>query len=51
MLKQVITKVLPIVEALYPGYQLLFLFDNVINYLVFALDVLQVDEISKKNRR
>lgn len=38
---------MPIGEALYPGYQLLFLFDNATSHSVFALDALQVDEMNK----
>lgn len=50
LIKQVVEKVLPIAKALYPRYQLLFLYDNATCYLVFILDVLQVDEINKKSR-
>lgn len=47
LLKQVVKKAMPIKKALYPGYQLLFLFDNATSHLVFASDALQVDEINK----
>ena len=47
LLKQVVEKAMPIGEALYPGYQLLFLFDNATSHSVFALDALQVDEMNK----
>ena len=47
LLKQVVEKALPIAEALYPGYQLLFLFDNATSHSVFASDALQVDEMNK----
>lgn len=40
--KQVVCKVLLIAKALYPGYSLLFLFDNIIDYLVYAKDILQI---------
>ena len=39
--KQVVNKALPIAEALYPGYLLLFLFDTVISHFVFAQDALR----------
>lgn len=51
LLKQVVKKAMPIGEALYPGYQLLFLFDNATSHLVFAFDALQVDEINKDTKR
>ncbi len=38
--KQVVEKALPIIEALYPGYSLCFLFDNAISHSVYAKDVL-----------
>lgn len=47
LLQQMVEKALPIGEALYPGYQLLFLFDNATSHSVFALDALQVGEINK----
>lgn len=47
LLKQVVEKARPIGEALYPGYQLLFLFDNATSHLIFAADALQVDEMNK----
>ena len=34
--KQVVSKALPIAEALYPQYSLLFLFDNATNHSVYA---------------
>lgn len=40
LLKQVIEKALPIVKALYPGCQLLFLFENTTSYLVLVSDVI-----------
>ena len=36
------TKALPIGEALYSGYELLFIFDNVISHAIYAKDALQV---------
>lgn len=38
--KQEFNKALPIAEALYPDYLLLFLFDNTTSYSVFAQDAL-----------
>lgn len=49
LLKHVVKKVLSIAKALYPGYQRLFLFDNVTSHLVFGSDALQVDEINKES--
>ena len=40
-------KTLPIAEALYPGYCLLFLFDNATSYSVYAKDALQVKNMNK----
>ena len=45
--QQVVNKALPIAEALYPGYSLLFLFDNVTSYLVYAKNALQVKDMNK----
>ena len=45
--KQVMTKALPIAEALYPGYSLLFLFDNATSHSVYAKDALQAKEMNK----
>lgn len=44
---QVIKKALPIAEALYPRYSLLFLFNNVTSHSVYAKDALQVKDINK----
>ena len=40
-------KALPIAEALYPGYSLLFLFDNATSHSVYAIDALQVKNMNK----
>lgn len=40
--QQVVKKALPIAEAFYPGYSLLFLFDNATSHSVYAKDALQV---------
>ena len=45
--QQVVNKTLPIVEVLYLGYSLLFLFDNYTSYSVYAKDALQVKDINK----
>lgn len=45
--KQVVDKALPIAEALYPGYLLLFLFDNATSHSVYANDALQVSNMNK----
>ena len=44
LLKQVVEKALFIPQALYLGYQLLFLFNNMTSYLVLALSAFQVDK-------
>lgn len=44
---QVVSKALPIAEALYPGYLLLFLFDNATSHSIYAKDVLQVKDMNK----
>lgn len=41
-------KTLFIREVLYLGYKSLFLFDNVTNHLIYALDTLQVAHMNKK---
>lgn len=46
-LDQIWAKALPIREALYPGYELLFMFDNAISHAVYAKDALQVVYINK----
>ena len=44
---QVVNKALPITQALYPGYSLLFLFDNVTSHSVYSKDAFQVKDINK----
>lgn len=44
---QIVKKALPIGEALYPGYTLLFLFDNETSHAIYALDALQVGNMNK----
>ena len=40
LLDQIQNKVLPIKEAIYPSYELLFMFDNAISYIIYAKDTL-----------
>ena len=47
LLKQVKEKALPIAQALYPGYSLLFLFDNATSHSVYKSDALQVKNMEK----
>ena len=42
LLDQIQKNALPIGEALYPGYALLFLFDNATSHSIYAQDALQV---------
>lgn len=48
LLDQIINKALPIIKSLYPGYELLFIFNNVISHSIYAKDILQVAHINKK---
>ena len=45
--QQVVNKALLIAEALYPGYSLLFLFDNATSHSVYARDVLRTTQMNK----
>lgn len=45
--KKIISKALPIVQALYSKYLLLFFFDNTISHSVDAKNKLQVQDINK----
>ena len=47
LVKQVKEEALPIAEAFYPGYSLLFLFDNATSHLVYAADALRIKNMSK----
>ena len=47
LLDQIQTKALPIEEALYPEYELLFMFNNATSYAVYAKDALQVTHMNK----
>lgn len=44
---QIKSKALPIAEALYPTYELLFIFDNATSYTIYTKDVLRVSHINK----
>ena len=47
LLDQIKSKALPIAEALYPGYELLFMFDNATSHAIYAKDELQVAHMNK----
>lgn len=47
LLNQIQKKALLIGEALYPGYALLFMFDNATSHSIYAKDALQVANINK----
>lgn len=46
-LQQIVDKALPIAEALYPGYELLFRFDNATSHSVYSKDALCVGNMNK----
>jgi hypothetical protein len=47
LLHQIVNRALPIAEALYPGYDLLFLFDNATSHLIYAKDALRTTHMNK----
>jgi hypothetical protein len=47
LLEQVGKKALPIAEALYPGYQFVFFFDNATSHSIYAEDALRVAKMNK----
>jgi hypothetical protein len=47
LLQQITKKALPIAQALYPGYQLLFLFDNATSHSVYAANALRTAKMNK----
>ena len=47
LLDQIQAKALPIGEALYLGYELLFMFDNATSHAIYAKDALQVAQMNK----
>ena len=48
--KQVVNKALSLVEALYPGYSFLFLFDNATSHSVYAQDAFHMVQINKSSK-
>ena len=48
LLDQIINKALPIAESLYPGYKLLFMFDNAISHSIYAKNALQFAQMNKE---
>lgn len=46
-----VNKALPIAEAFYPRYSLLYLFDNATSHLVYAKDALQTKDMNKRCER
>lgn len=44
---QVVNKALPIAQALYPGYSLLFIFDNATSHSVYSRDAVHVKDMNK----
>jgi hypothetical protein len=51
VLKQVTEKALPIARFLYPGFDLIFMFDNATSHSVYAADALRVTNMSKGEGR
>ena len=47
LLQQIFDRALPIAEALYPGYELLFLFDNATSHSTYAEDALRTNKMNK----
>lgn len=47
---QIKSKALFIMEAWYPGYELLFIFNNITSYAIYAKNLLQVTHINKCSR-
>ena len=47
LLQQIIDKALPIAEALYPSYELLFIFDNATSHSIYAKDAFCVRNMNK----
>lgn len=48
LLDQIINKALSIMKELYPGYELLFIFDNEINHSIYAKNAVQVAYMNKR---
>ncbi len=49
VVNQIRDKALPIVEALYPGYEAILVFDNAKSHAIFAKDALRVTHMSKSS--
>ena len=47
LLRQLTEKALPIAQFLYPGYDLIFLFDNAKSHAIYAKDALRVSNMAK----
>ena len=47
LLRQLTEKALPIAQFLYPGYDLIFLFDNATSHAIYAKDALRVSNMGK----
>lgn len=47
--KQVVNKALPLARAFYPGYSLLFLFDNATSHSVYAQDAFCMAQMNKSS--
>ena len=47
LLHQILDRAVPIAEALYPGYELLFLFDNATSHSIYADDTLRTQKMNK----
>ena len=47
LLQQIVDKAFPIAEILYPGYELLFMFDNATSHSVYAKNVFHVRNMNK----
>lgn len=48
LLDQIINKALLIAKSLYPGYELLFMFDNTTSDSIYVKNALQVVQMNKK---
>lgn len=46
--KQMVNEALPITEALYPGYFLLYLFDNATSHFVYTQNALRTAQMNKR---
>lgn len=46
LLNQIQNKALPIEKALYPNYELLFIFDNAMSHAIYVKDALQVGNMN-----